>query len=146
MDVPAELKRISKRLQKTSKDDRQDVLIQWLREMDQKYGVDGAAWAYDVVTIHDTRGYEDSAMSKEVLGAKERTWRLLAKLGFVLGILLVVGGIIVAIIGVQGDTSISVLGAEITTTNVGIGMAGLGVVLSVLTARIILKSVDKTSK
>jgi hypothetical protein len=57
---------------------------------------------------------------------------------FIIGFTLVVGGIYVAILNHQADSTLQLLGQEITTSSIGLALAFIGVVLVALTFRKIL--------
>ena len=80
--------------------------------------------------------------STEYITALGRIWRMAAIICFVFGIILAIGGIWVAVIGHQAETTMNFLGNEITTTSAGIGLAFLGAVVVAVGIRRILKSVD----
>ena len=91
---------------------------------------------------HSKLPTEIASKSSEYIGTLERTWRIVAIVGCVFGVILGIGGIVVAILGHQAETTMSFFGNEISTTSVGIGLAFLGAVVVAGAIRSILKSVD----
>lgn len=88
---------------------------------------------------HEGKQWMKSAEYIETLG---KTWRIIAFVSCAFGIVLAIGGIVVAIIGHQAETTMKFLGNELSTTSVGIGLAFLGAVVLAVGIRRILKSVD----
>ena len=63
------------------------------------------------------------------------TWRWIIWAILVLGIVLFVGGVVVAFAGNQAETALTLFGQELSTTSVGVALAFIGVVMVVLTLR-----------
>jgi len=70
--------------------------------------------------------------------------KLITWLAFILGVLLVLGGLYVAIIGQKAETSLQIFGQIIKTTDVGIAFVAIGIITTYLTfKRVLILSAEK---
>ena len=78
-----------------------------------------------------------------LIRAASPIWRLIIISAFVLGGILIVGGILLAILGGSAQTTLTLFGNEFSSTSVGVALAFIGAVVAAVTLRRVLTSVDK---
>jgi uncharacterized membrane protein len=67
---------------------------------------------------------------------------LISVLGSLLGIVLLVGGLVIAFVQRFAETKFTLLGNEFSSTSVGVSIAFIGAILVIATFRRVLKSLD----
>ena len=81
----------------------------------------------------------------QLIRAAAPIWRLSIILSSILGGLLLIGGIILAYFGISAETTFNLFGNQFSSTNVGISLVFIGVVLIILVIRRTLSSLDKVT-
>ena len=74
--------------------------------------------------------------------AGSATLILISVLGSLLGIVLLVGGLVLAFVQRFAETTFTLFGNKFSSTSVGVSMAFIGAVMVILTFRRVLKSLD----
>jgi DMSO/TMAO reductase YedYZ heme-binding membrane subunit len=81
----------------------------------------------------------------QVIKAATPIWRLLSYLSSLLSVVLLAGGVWLAVRGAMGNTTMKLFGNEFSSTSVGVAMAFLGVALAASILHRILRSLDRVT-
>jgi hypothetical protein len=81
-----------------------------------------------------------------LIRAASPIWRLVIICASILGAVLLVGGILLAILGSSAETTIKLLGSELSSTSVGVALAFIGAILVAVTLGGVLASLNKVTR
>ena len=80
-----------------------------------------------------------------LIRAASPVWRLIVICASILGAVLLVGGILLAVMSRSAETTIKLLGNELSSTSVGVALAFIGAVLVAVTLAGVLFSLNKVT-
>jgi zinc transporter ZupT len=80
-----------------------------------------------------------------LIRAASPVWKLIIICASILGGVLLVGGILLAVLSRSAETTIKLLGNELSSTSVGVALAFIGAVLIAVTLAGVLSSLNKVT-